>query len=163
MSPLRYLAALLLALVLLAAPAFAGTIDFTPIANQVILAIAAVIAALAAWLLQRLVAWVGTKTDLTKTQLDEQLQQSFNEAALRGIAWAGSQAQKEVGGIVGKVEVGGPFVGMAAQYVIDHWPDLIKRSGLTTDSVVKAIEARLTPASEAADALAQAKAAAPKP
>lgn len=161
MSPLRYAAALPLALALFTAPAYAA-VDFTPIANQLILAIGAIIAALAAWLVQRLVVWIGTKTDLTKTQLDEQLQQSFNEAVLRGIAWAEAQAQKKTGSIA-KMEVGGPFVSLAANYVASHWPDLVKRSGLTTDSIVKAIESRLTPASEAADDLAKAKAAAPKP
>lgn len=157
---LRYVAALPLALALVTAPAYAA-VDFTPIANQLILAIGTIIAALVAWLVQRLIAWVGTKTDLTKTQLDEQLQQLFNEATLRGIAWAESQAQKAVGS--GKVEIGGPFVEMAAQYVVDHWPDMVRRSGLTTDSIINAIESRLAPASEAADDLAKAKAAAPKP
>jgi hypothetical protein len=133
-------------------------LDFTPITSNLVAFLGTVVTGVATWALAQGALWLQSKTSLAKSQQAEQLQQTFNEAIHRGIAWAETQTNEKAATYVKNVDLpGGTFVDLAAQYVINHWPDLIKRSGLTTEKVVEAVTARLTPASAVADAIAAAK------
>jgi hypothetical protein len=142
-----------------------ASLNFTPITDNLIGFLGTVVTGVLTWGIAQGALWLKSKTDLAKTQQAEQLQQSFNEAALRGIAWAEAQAKAKVGGSVKDVTIGGPFVEMAANYVIKHWPDLVKRAGLTPEKVTEAIVARLSPgpAGQAANDVVVAKATAAPP
>jgi len=140
------------------APAPDTTVDFTPIVNGVVATAGAALLALATWIGWYVKNWVASKVDLSTTQLDEQLQQMYNEAAARSIAYA----ESAVKGVVPKeVDVRSAFVATAAEYLLKFWPDLVGKLGLTPEKIRDTIIARLPSGvmTEKADAIVVAKAA----
>jgi hypothetical protein len=162
MSSLRTMAALPLALALLTAPAYAA-VDFTPVTNHIIEIGAGVLAIFGTWALNSLRSWLDAKTGLKNSQLEDDIQQRMNEALLRGIAAAKAAAETQTSKTLGKVELNSFIAEKAAKYVVNHWPDLTK--DLTPEKIVAMVRARLSsgPEADAANAIAIAKAAAPKP
>lgn len=139
---------------------FGGPIDISPITNSVITGLGTVLTVFVGWAGWYVKNWVASKVDLTNTQMDEQLQQMFNEYAARAIAYAESSLK---GAIPTKVEVDDPFVSAAAGYLTRSWPDFVKRVGMTPERIRDAIIARLPSgkATDKADAIVIAKAAGP--
>jgi hypothetical protein len=162
MSPLRYMAALPLALALLTAPAYAA-VDFTPVTNHIIEIGAGILTIFGTWALNSLRSWLDAKTGLKNSQLEDDIQQRMNEALLRGIAAAKAKAETELGKTVKQVDLHNFIAEQGAKYVVSHWPDLTK--SLTPEKIVAMVRARLVPGPEAdaANAITIAKAAAPKP
>lgn len=144
------------------AQAIDTNIDFSPVVENIIAIVGAALSALAMWIGWYVKNWVAQRVDLTNTQLDEQLQQMYNEAAARAIAYAESVVK---GAVPKEIDVKNIFVATAAEYVLKFWPDLVKRVGLTPEMVKSTIIARLPsgPATEKADAIVQGKAEAAKP
>lgn len=138
------------------------SIDLSPIIDSLVAIVGAVLSALAIWIGWYVKNWIAQRVDLTKTQLDEQLQQMYNEAAARAIAYAETVIK---GAAPKEVETDNVFVATAAEYLIKFWPDLVKKMELTPARVEETIIARLPSGkmTEKADAIVEAKAAAPKP
>lgn len=137
----------------------AATVDISPITDSLIQLGAAVLSALAIWIGWHVKNWIAAKAAFAGTRVDEQFQQMFNEARLRSIAYAETLAK----GVIPKtVDINHPFVATAADYLIRFWPELTKN--LTPEKVRETILAGL-PSGEMtakADAIVEAKAAAPK-
>lgn len=133
------------------------SIDLTPLVRELMPYISVILMAILSWLAYVIKNWVGSKIDLSKTQLDDQLQQMFNEAALRSIAYAETMIE---GAVPKTVDGKSVFIKTAADYVILHWPDLVKKTGLTPMKIEQAIAARLPSGkmTEKADAVVLAKA-----
>ncbi len=165
MKLLRILAALPLALAALSVAAFAQTaptivvtqIDLSPIIANVISLLGAALGALAIWIGWYVKNLVASKVDLSNTKIDEQVQQTYNEAAARAIAYAESALK---GAVPGKVDTNNQYVATAASYLIKFWPDLVAKLGLTEEKVRETILARLPSgaATDKADAIVLAKA-----
>lgn len=127
-------------------------VNVTPITESLLAILAAVLTGVATWIGVLAKAWIATKIDLSKTDLDEKLQQRYNQAALRGIAYAESVIK---GKIPDTVDTRNEFVKVAADYVIQYWPELVERFGLTPENVRDTIISRLpSPTSDKADAAA---------
>ena len=134
------------------------TVDFTPVWQSAVSIAAAVLSALALWVGVWLKSWLQAKTGLVDTALADKLQQMYNEAALRGIAYAESVVDKNA---PKSVDVGSPLVKTAADYVIRFWPELVGKLGLTPEDIQDTIVARLpTPTAKRADEQAAANAGA---
>lgn len=136
------------------------TVDLSPITESLISIMGAVLTVVAGWVGWYLKNLIASKVDLSNTQLDEQLQQMFNEAAARSIAYA----ETVVKGTVPKnIDVKNEFVKVAADYLVKFWPDLVKKVGLTPEKVKDTILARLPSGemTEKADAIVVAKAGGP--
>ncbi|MGD9726051.1 MAG: hypothetical protein AB7L09_21250 [Nitrospira sp.] len=136
-------------------------IDVSPITTELIKILAAALSAVAIWIGWYIKDWVGKKVDLTNTQLDEALQQQYNEIVLRGIAYAETVAGDK---LPKTVDAGNPFVKTAGDYILKFWPDLVKKLNLTPEKVRETILSRLpSPTAEKADELAVAKASGTPP
>lgn len=159
----RYLLAAL-CVALFTTPAFAQTattIDLSPIIQSGIGLVGAALSGLAIWIGWYVKNLVASKVDLSNTQMDEMLQQQYNEAATRAIAYAESFLQKAA---PKSVDVGNEFVATAAEYLIKFWPDLVKKVGLTPEKVKETIVSRLPSASAVkAEEITLAKASASQP
>lgn len=134
-----------------------GGIDLSPFIETLMPILATILTALATWIGWYVKNWVAKKVDLSQTQLDEQIQQMYNEAAARSIAYAESIVK---GTIPKTVDIDNEYVSVAAGYLMKFWPDLVKQIGLTPESVKKTILARLPSGAmtEKADAIVLAKA-----
>lgn len=131
-------------------------IDLSPITDTVVSVVMLVLTGIVTWVGVAIRGWFASKIDLSKTQLDEQVQQMFNEAAARSIAYA----ESVVKGVVPKsIDVKSEFVAVAAGYLLKMWPELTK--GMSAEKIRDAIVARLPSgaATEKADAIVLAKAA----
>lgn len=141
---------LALVLVLFATPAIAqtvsGQIDLSPVWQSGIALVGSALSGIAIWIGWYVKNLIASKVDLSQTQLDEQIQQMYNEAAQRAIAYAETFLQQKA---PSKVNVGNEFVATAAEYLIKFWPDLVKKAGLTPEKVKETIVSRLP--SDAAD------------
>jgi hypothetical protein len=49
---------------------------------------------------------------------------------------------------------GGPFVTIAVNYFLNHWPDLVQKLGLTSDNIADMIKSRMGEASQNGVAIA---------
>lgn len=161
---MRYIIAGLLALGLACGVAMAQDtapsttiVDLSPVRDTIISIIGVVLTGIVTWVGIAIRGFFASKIDLSKTQLDEQIQQMFNEAAARSIAYAESIAGKVV---PGKVDVKNEFVAVAAGYLLKMWPELTQ--GMSAEKIRDAIIARLPsgPLTEKADAIVEAKASA---
>jgi len=137
-------------------------IDISPISSALVNIIGVVLTGLVTWIGWYVKNLISSKVDLSKTQLDEQLQQMFNEAAARSIAYAETVVE---GAVPKSVDVNSVFVATAAKYLMDKWPDLVKKVGLSPEAIRDTILARLPsgPATAKVDAIVLAKAAGSSP
>lgn len=138
-------------LILLAGTAYAQTapdttVDFTPLIQSAIVAAAGIVTAIGAWLAFYVKGLISAKWDLSKTELDEKLQEMFNAALRRAIDYGTAKAQ-ELLKDKATIDVKSVIVKQAADYFIQFWPDLLTKLGLTPDQIAKTIEARLPPTS----------------
>lgn len=102
---------------------------------------AALITALASWLIVTLRTWAATKTELANSEAAIALQARFNEAIPKVIAYAEKKADALITGGDGKVTVTNDFLAHALDYANKAWPDLFK--GIDAAHLEKAIIARL--------------------
>jgi hypothetical protein len=140
----------------------AVAVDISPITNSLIQLGAAALTALALWIGWYVKNLIASRAAFANTQIAEQLQQMYNEAALRSIAYAETVVK---GAVPKTVDTDHQFVATAADYLVKFWPDLVGKLDLTPERVKETILARL-PSGEMtakADAIVEAKAAAPKP
>lgn len=137
-------------------------VDLTPVINSLVALVGAALSALALWIGWYIKNWVAQRIDLTQTQIDEQLQQTYNEAAARAIAYAETVVK---GAVPKSVTTDHAFVATAAEYLVKFWPDLTKRLNMTPERVKETILARLPSGemTEKADAIVEAKASASNP
>lgn len=136
--------------------------DFSPILNQLIQLAALIISGVVIWLGVQVRAWIAAKTGLKDSQLADSIQQRFNEAVVRSMAYAESAAKTAIPK-GGKIEIDQPFVRAAADYLVKMWPELTK--DLDDKQIADAIVARLPsgPMTEQANAITVAKAGAAVP
>lgn len=133
-----------------------GQVDLSPIRDSLVQLAGAALTGLALWIGWYVKNLVASKVDLSNTMLDEQIQQMYNEAAMRAIAYAETFLKEKV---PTKIDVNNEFVAVAAEYLIKFWPDLVKKAGLTPEMVKKTIVSRLpSPSADKADDVALAKA-----
>lgn len=139
---------------------FGGDVDITPVTNSVLSILGLGLGVLANWAGWHFRKWMSNKVDLSKTQLDDQIQQMFNEASQRSIDFATGA----LGGVIPKkLTIDSPFIAMAAKYLVNRWPELMVKAHLNTEEAIReTILARL-PGSEPtiADAIVLAKAGGP--
>jgi hypothetical protein len=132
--------------------------DLSEIKGSVITILGSVMSAVAIWIGITVRSWIGAKYNLDKTTLDEKLQAIFDVAAKRGIAFAETTLNEK---IPSKVDINSVFVKTAADYLSSHWPDIVKKTGMTPQGVEDAIVSRLpSPTGKEADTLALVKAGA---
>lgn len=153
-------AAAVLALSAGAALAQTTTVDLSPITESLISILGTILTGVVAWIGWYVKNLVASKVNLANTQLDEQLQQMFNEAAARSIAYAETVVK---GAVPKNIDVKNEFVKTAADYLIKFWPELIQKVGLTPEKIKETILARLPSGemTEKADAIVVAKAGGP--
>src|SRR5690242_3766449 len=72
------------------------TVDLSPITTSIAGIVTLVLSGVLTWLGVAIKSWVNSKIDLSKTQLDEQLQQMYNEAVARSMAYAESVVEGAV-------------------------------------------------------------------
>lgn len=133
----------------------AATIDITPVTDQLIQLAILVATALLGWATWYVKNWVAKRVDLDQTTIDEQIQSLFNEAAARAMAYAATITKDA---LPKTVETQGTFVTIAAKYLVSHWPELLKKAGLTDEKIKTAILARLPSVqADKAEAIAMAK------
>lgn len=138
-----------------------GQIDLSPVWQSGIALVGSALSGIAIWIGWYVKNLVASKVDLSQTQLDEQIQQMYNEAAQRAIAYAETFLQQKA---PTKVNVGNEFVATAAEYLIKFWPDLVKKAGLTPEKVKETIVSRLpSDAAEKAEDITLAKAGTASP
>lgn len=135
------------------------TVDFSPILDQLIQLAMLIISALIIWLGVQVRAWIAVKTGLKDSELADSIQQRFNEAVVRSMAYAESAAKAAISK-GGKIEVNHPFVRDAANYLVKMWPELTK--DMDGKQIANAIVARLPsgPLTDQANAITVAKAGA---
>lgn len=100
----------------------AFSIDLSSIVDRVIEAIALVVAALAAWLGQRALTWLGLQNDATyRAYLDVALQ--------NGIAYGKAKLAEKVGPM-SKLETHNQLVALAATFAVAQVPGALARFGI---------------------------------
>lgn len=140
------------------------TVDFGPLLQEAIKVAALLLSALAIWIGFTIKTWIGTKIDLSKTQVDDQLLAQYNSAVLKGISFAETALGQKASGVKIDTKDGGQFIKVAAEYVMKGWPDLMKHYGLAEARVEETVVARLpSETTKRSDALAEAAAGEPKP
>lgn len=129
------------ALATFAAPAFAETIDLSPITTTLIQLMAVIATGVLTWAGVWLKAFLATKTGLAKSDLADSIQQRYNEAVGRSIAYAAKYAETHVTALDGSITVNNGFVQLAAKYLTEYWPELTK--GINFQAIGEHIVARL--------------------
>jgi len=120
-----------------------------------------VLTAILSWIGIAVRAYFASKRDLDKTTLDEKFQAIFDVAAKRGIAYSETFLKEKIPDTIDPKSV---FVKTAADYIINHWPDIVKATGMTEQNVMDAVISRLpSPTGKEADQLALIKAGAAAP
>lgn len=129
--------------IVLAGPAFAqeapgGTIDLTPLLNQIVLAVAAAVGAGLLYLVKLAKDWFKAKTGVDLQISDEMVRTYLDKIIEKGIAL--------VVGAVGdkaKIKVGNEQLAQIANYVIAAAPDALAKFGITPERLQDMIRARL--------------------
>lgn len=130
--------------VCLASPALAqeatgGIIDFKPILNELMLALAAALSAGALYLLKLARDWFKAKTGVELQVSDEQIRRVLDRAIKYGIALAVEKWGKDA-----NIRVSNAQVAQIANYVIAAVPDALAQFGITPERLQDMIRARLT-------------------
>jgi hypothetical protein len=135
-------------------------IDLSPVTTSIAGIVTVVLTGILTWLGVVIKNWVNSKIDLSKSQLDEQVQQMFNESVARSMAYAETKIE---GAVPKSINTGSVFIASAGQYLVRQWPELTK--GMSAEQIRDAIIARLPtgPATAKADAIVLAKASGSAP
>lgn len=125
--------------------------DFSPLASYVIQILGAALFAVGTWAIGQLAAYLGRKSDVAKAVLDKELQDQFTQKLWIAIAAAEAHTGKLASEYTRNVAIGtnSTFLSFGVSYFLNHWPELVKKAGLTPEKVTSAILARLGPASTA--------------
>lgn len=118
----------------------AAIIDITPVTDQLLNMSVGVLTVVVSWVGWYVKNLVAKKVDLTKTEEDEKLQKMYNEYVARAMAYAANVIKES---LPKTIEVQGLFVSTAVKYIVQHWPDLIAKVGLTEEKIGATILARL--------------------
>lgn len=98
------------------------TVDITPLANNIIAAVAAASFALAGWVSTFVVNWLSSKAKVEDQAFKSLAQQRLSEILYAGInaaeAWAKAEVNDPKSSIT-RLEIDNVFVGMAVKYAVD--------------------------------------------
>jgi len=137
-------ASLAAVLILFCYPAFAqeapsgGVIDFAPILNELMLAVAMVLSAGLMYLAKMARDWFKAKTGVELQISEEKMREYIDKAIQYGIALVLPKVSGKA-----KITVGNEQVAQIANYVIAAVPDAIKAFGITPERLQDMIRARL--------------------
>jgi hypothetical protein len=139
----KFLAAVLGGLlILICYPAFAQeakpVIDFTPILNELIPVMVAIVGGLAIWGAKLVREWIKAKTGVQLNISDDQMRKYIDQAIQYGVALVVGK----VGGKA-KISVDNAQLAQIANYVIAAVPDALKAFGITPEQLQDMIRARL--------------------
>lgn len=120
----------------LATPAHAAELDLTALLNHGVDLLAAVLAAVTAWVGR----WVVIKL---KLGADSEIRAYLDQALNAGVSLAVGKMRDRLAAGPVTIEVKNEIVAMAANYAVARVPDALNRFGITPESLAEMIEARL--------------------
>lgn len=125
-------------------PAFAAdvsptAVDFSPILTQLIELVALLLAAVVAWAISRLQAYLRKKIGL---DIDAQMRAVIDGAVNNAIAFGAAKA-KELAAANATIDVKNAQLKLAADYVVAHAPDALAHFGVTPEALERRIIAAL--------------------
>jgi hypothetical protein len=135
----------LLALVVMASPAFAQT-DLRPVANQLIDWLSVVLLTGGGVVIAFALRWLASKTKMQDNEFEALLAARLNDILHRAIEHAIVAAKNEVnkpGSGLEAVKFDNLLVGIAVNYALKSMPDIIEYFGLTSERIKEMIMARL--------------------
>jgi hypothetical protein len=106
--------------------------DFSPLANYALQTLGVAVGTALTAALGFGAAWLSNHSALAKQVLTKTLQDQVSEYIWYAVGFAQTQLGNQVGDMTKNVDIGkgGPFVTIAVNYFLNHWPDLVKKTEL---------------------------------
>lgn len=122
------------------------SVDFTPLASNVLNAVVVVLTVLAGVVSKFAVSWLASKTKMNDTEFEALAAARVHDILLKSIDYAEMYAKRELADPTSglkNVKIDNFFVRMAAEYAQKSMPDLISLFKLTPERIEEMIRSRL--------------------
>lgn len=123
-----------------------GGVDFSPLANNVITAVTAILGVAVAVLSKFAVSWISSKTSINDAALEQLMANRVDDILHRAIDYANAWAKTQVAdpnSPLKHVQIDNFFLRQAVDYAVRAMPDLIAYFKLTDARIADMIRSRL--------------------